>query len=75
MDTEWCGACGGQGYLDEEAAAGLGLRILDGRTMICPACDGSGEPPPRDAGCTVALGGGALIWAIIGAVLWWALHR
>lgn len=76
MSTEWCDACGGQGFLDEEAASRFGLALIEGRTMVCPACDGSGEPAGRDPrGCALALILGALAWALLGAVAYLAFHR
>jgi hypothetical protein len=42
METDWCGACGGEGHIDEEQAARLGVDLGDARTGMCPVCDGTG---------------------------------
>lgn len=56
-DGVWCKTCGGEGVIDEARADRLGLSFDPfGRTMVCPTCNGTGEPPDDLAkGITVGM--------------------
>lgn len=68
MAADWCFACGGDGWIDEDQAHKLGLTIDNGRTEICPVCGGSGEPASAKRGFT-----GCLTVVACLAILWWWL--
>ena len=75
MVDDWCGACGGAGYIDELAARRLGLKLKNGRTDTCPVCKGSGQrPTPNAEGIHHALDVLAIA-LLAGTVLAWLAHK
>lgn len=49
--TDWCEMCGGLGFVgeyDRDWSPAMRYRLFkEGRTAICPTCDGSGAGPRR----------------------------